>query len=314
MSPVASFRLRPPVAIFDLTDRYLADLGIRGVHPRPVGPVELTLVERLAEDGTREPLQPALVLRVVHNPSGYDVWLGQAAPAGGQGEGRRFDRGRFMVRIGGRFYQSAEVEVELPQTSPVAVALEPGFAYPFPRDGAGRASTTLLRGGVRRTDGSGIAGARVEVPGTSRPYETGASGEWVLVLPGGLAGPVTVRISLPDGTVREIEDVPLVPGRESSLGQTALRGWVLGEGGRPLEGARIAVDDHPGESRSGPDGGWFFYFDPDRPDGVVSVTATLPDGRSTTVSDIPLKRRSTVLVPTLRFSSNAKVRKEERNA
>lgn len=137
MSPVESVRLQPAMAVFDLTDRYLTELGTRGVHPRPVGTLELALVARLA-GGVREAIQPPLLLKLIRNPSGYELWFGQAAPTRRRTWGPRIDRGRYVVRIAGGFYQSAEVEIELPQPTPVSVALEPGPAYPFPRDGAGR--------------------------------------------------------------------------------------------------------------------------------------------------------------------------------
>ena len=101
-----------------------------------------------------------------------------------------------------------------------------------------------------------------------------------------------------------VADVPVAPGRETSLAPTALRGSILSDRGLPIPGAQVQVIGQAEPSAARADGGWFFYFGLDQPPAAVNavdVRAVLPDGRSQTRPNVPIQRRGTVVVPGFRF-------------
>ena len=303
---VADIRSLAAAAVFDVEDRYARERGVRGAHPRPIAPVRFRAVARMTAGG-RVDLDPELELDIVRNSSGFDLFYGNAGPAGTD-ERRRLDDGTYAVRtLTGGVYQTVErADVVIPEPSaPYQFELEPGYSYPFPSGAASArgAAPTLLRGGLQGPDADGIEGARVAVAGTTRTYTTDESGQWVLVFPPNQAsGTVTVRFELPDGTVANVAGVPVVAGRDSVVAQTALRGRVTTTEGAAIAGATVTVGGQPGQTLSQVDGGWFYYFRPDQSATNVTVTATLPDGRSQSRAAVPVQPRSTVVVQSFRFS------------
>jgi hypothetical protein len=136
-----------------------------------------------------------------------------------------------------------------------------------------------------------------------RTQTTDESGQWVLVFPEGQASAaVIVRFRLPNGATSNVAGVQIEPGRDSTLPQTALRGSVTTNAGVPIPGATVTVSGQPGSSRSRVDGGWFYFFRPDEPATNVTVTATLPDGRSQSRGGVPVQPRSTVVVQSFEFA------------
>lgn len=303
MSPVTlDVRRVVPTLVFDLEDRFARERGVRGPHPRPVGPVRILLVGRMVL-AVRQDFPVPFELVTKRNASGYHVFFGEDRLPGGGRRRMGLANGTWVVRVESDFYQVAEREdVDLPMTVPTLFDLEPGPAYPFPTEstlGRGR-GPTLLRGTVRRRDGRGIAGVVVEVPGQSNRCVTGADGQWVLVFPDTQpTGNVTVRFRFP--AVVDVPNVLVVPGRSNSLPETALRGWVLAAGGVPAAGARVRVAGDPAESPAVADGGWAYVFPLDQAAALVDVTAELPGGASLTQSGVQVIPRSTVVVPTFRF-------------
>jgi hypothetical protein len=293
-------------AVFDVEDRYARERGVRGAHPRPVAPVRFRAVARITAGGPQD-LDPELDLDVIRNSSGFDLFYGSAGPAG-TSERRRLDDGTYAVRaLTGGIYQAVErADVVIPTPEPpFQYELDPGYAYPFPSGAASShgAAPTLLRGGLQALDATPIEGARVEVTGTTRTYTTDEAGQWVLVFPENQAsGAVTVRFELPDGTVTNVAGVQVVAGRDSVLAQTGLRGRVTTTEGIALPGATVTVGGQPGSTLAQVDGGWFYFFRPDQPATNVTVTATLPDGRSQSRGGVPVQPRSTVVVQSFRFS------------
>ena len=193
---------------------------------------------------------------VVHNPSGYHLFFSQQRLPDGNSRQLVLSPGRYVVRVTSPLYQTAEKDVDLPMPNPnqpgtmdaYSLDLMPGYLYPFPDVNPSRAQAsagctedprpgrrgpTLLRGTLRSTDGRGIAGAQVQVTGRSNTYRTDDTGQWVLwfsdVHP---TGPVTVRVVFPDATVVDVPGVCVIRGRETSLHETALRGWVRRSGAR----------------------------------------------------------------------------------
>ncbi len=204
------------------------------------------------------------------------------------------------------------------------LALRPGYAYPFPdaypirlddpdtcpdAPPPGRRGPTLLYGSLYMPDGQGMAGATIRVDGSPATYQTDANGQWVLWFAEPQAndpnpaptGPVTVHVAMPDSSVVDIPNVCVVRGCSTSLGQAALRGWVLQQR-IGVGGATIAVAGQQATITSHANGAWTYYFGLNQPDAVVSVTATLPDGTSQTQNGIEVRHRATVMVPTFSFA------------
>jgi hypothetical protein len=300
-------RRQTATLIFDPEDRYARERGVRGSHPRPIGPIKFCLVGRMV-GGSRQDFDRPLKLVVGRNASGYYLFFGAIRLADGTSRRDVLADGMYVVRVESRFYQWAEREdIALPMPDPEApyfFDLEPGYAYPFPMESTrpGGRGPTLLRGSLHRPDGHGIARATIQVVGQSNTYRTDDTGQWVLVFPDTQpSGDVTVHFDFPDGKVENVANVPVVQGRESSLPQTALRGWVLTEAGVGIRDAIVRVSGYPGRTTTRRDGSWFYYFGLNQMVDTVSVTAVLPDGRSLTQSNVQVQPRATVVVPTFRF-------------
>jgi len=299
-------RLRQAAAIFDLEDRYARQRGVRGRHPRPLGKVELRVLGEVDGETLRDFEQP-LEMTVVPNPSGFHLFFGEVRRPGRRGRTFLLGGGTYAVRVESEFYQRAERrDVIMPEpAAPYFFDLDPGYCYPFPHCStlSGGRGPTLLRGGIFDRAGGGVEGVRVEAERALDDYRTDETGQWVLVFPDSLPdGEIAVRYRRPDGAVTEITDVPLLQGRETSLAQTALRGWVLNGTGVALAGATLVVEGQPGESRTGDDGSWFYYFDPTQSASEVNVMAVLDDGRHLVRPAVEVRPRATVVVPTFRFS------------
>ncbi len=245
-------------------------------------------------------------------------------PGGADARRIQFPAGDYAVIITSDFYQQSERDdIHIPMrdavtgapTGPYAFTLEAGYAYPFPttfpvrpsevgRCAAspviGQGGPTLLRGSLYTPDGRGIAGATVEANGKS--YFTDSSGQWLLTFddnqPTGL---VTVHIDKPDNETIDVPDVCVIHGCETSLPETALRGWVQ-KSRVGVPGARVQVSGQSDPVMTGNDGGWAYYLDPNQPQTKVDVTATLPSGSRLTFRNVQVQPRSTVLVPTFQFS------------
>jgi len=291
-------------AVFDVEDVFARERGVSGPHPRAVRPLRFVAVARIVA-GAREQLDPPPVLEIRRNTSGYDLFFGTCRV--GDDIRRRLADGTYAVRVeSDGVYQRLEHDVSIPRpTPPYVYDLEPGFAYPFPSGSPIRRSLgpTLLRGSLQGADTRGIAGATVEVVGASNAYRTDETGQWVLVFPDTQpSGDVTVRFTLPDGTVTDVPNVPIVAGREATLAQTALRGSVMSDAGAPIADAEVAVSGQPATTRTGPDGSWFYFFPVGQAAVNVDVTATVPDGASQLRPGVPVQPRATVVVPSFRFA------------
>jgi hypothetical protein len=302
MPRVRESRRLTATAIFDLEDRYARELRVGETHPRPFGAVNIYLLGRMV-DGQRMDFPEPIKLKVRNNPSGYLLFFGRVQgpddvvrDAGLQGT--------YVVRVESQFYQQAERDdIELPRPDAAYLFdLLPNIAYPFPARVSTSAGPTLLRGSLHGRDGAAIAGARVELaaPGVA-PYRTGEDGQWMLVFPRDQpSGDVAVRITLPGAQPLTI-DAPVVRGRETSLQQTAMRGWVVNAAGFGIRGATITVSGQADRSTTDADGRWFYYFDLDQGAAQVHVTATLPDGRSLTSAGQLVQPRGVTRVSTFRF-------------
>jgi hypothetical protein len=226
--------------------------------------------------------------------------------------------------------------------SPVNIQLLPGPAYPLPDVTLARLQLgpTIIRGSLFAASGDPLIGVQVEIinpPAFLAPPElpplvaadwpffesrTSDRGDFVLLLPHRryidntpevppganpppITMPITLRIGYDSGPALVL--LPnVVLGGEHSVANTALRGQVVGPGGRPVADAEITVSVGAQTSRSRVNGLWFLYFDLDQfPVNVptpVTVTATTPDGAAASDSTASVLRGATVVVPTFQFS------------
>jgi len=300
-------RMREVVMVFDPVDGFAARRNFAGPNPRPFGTIAYRLLAR-RQGGTRTELDPPLNLVTTGTPSGYDVWLGLVS---GPHSGRRWaslEDGDYIVEASSPLYQRLEATVTVPldPALPGRFELEPGYDYPFPRTSTlstGR-GPTLLSGTVHRNDNdtAALTGITVEVPGQSSIYQTDGNGRWVLVFPDlQPAGPVTVRFTFPaGGGVVNVAGIPLVPGASNATQQTALYGQVLAAD-RPARGCAVEVLGRVGQVLADATGAWLYYLDLGEPGGQVAVRVTLPDGRATTLGNVPVQRLQANRVPTFRF-------------
>jgi hypothetical protein len=226
--------------------------------------------------------------------------------------------------------------------NPVNIVLLPGPAYPLPDVTLARLQLgpTILRGSLYTPSGDPLSDILVEIvnpPPFLAPPElpplapadwpffesrTSDRGDFVLLLPHRryidntpevppgpnpppITIPITLRIGYDSGPALIL--LPnVVLGGEHSVANTALRGQVVGPGGRPIADAEITVSTGAQISRSRANGLWFLYFDLDQfPINVltpVTVTATTPDGAAASDSTASVLRGATVVVPTFQFS------------
>lgn len=303
---VVAVRHLTAALVFDPVDTFARTRSGPASRPRPLGSIRFMLVAEQV-GGVRQDFPSPLELQVRGNDAGYGVWFGRVRRPNGTIVSAT-PPGTYVVRAESAYYQTQEVLVDVPTPAPAfPLELQPGYAYPFPAGGTSpRASgPTLLRGVLQGPDGTGIAGATVEVtPPTVPPtpvFRTDVSGQWVLVFPETQpAGNVTIRFTFSDGTVTDVAAVAIVPGQQSALGSTAFRGFVT-SAGIPVEGATITVTGAPGSARSRRDGGWQYVFPLNQAPVNADVTALLPDGRSQPELNQPVQPRATVVVPSFRF-------------
>jgi hypothetical protein len=312
-------RFQSPVLLFDLQDHYARDRAIYGQFPRPLGQIRFEILGR--STGNSPQLWKTYVrLYLVRNDNGDYIWFGKLASQEGVVLHDVLTPGNYVLRISSPFhvYQVNEIDPFVipgqdtePDEKIRQYDLEPGHAYPFPLVStlSGGRGATLLRGSLRRTDGRPIAGASVEssVPEVSA-FRTDDSGEWILAFPDDHpSGEVTLTATLPnDGNpvVITVPDIWIEQGRVSSLRQTALRGRVIDVAQVGIDGATVAVEGLDGQTRAGTDGIWTYYFPLDQTGPIkVSVTATHPDGRTMTQTNIEVKPKETSAVPVFGFTN-----------
>jgi hypothetical protein len=308
MTIIESFTASRMAAI-TLIDKFAQQRGTRGPMPGPIPPVRFRLVAREIA-AVMSPLEVPIDLLPKRGAS--DAYLFADESRIGKSPLCRIVPGRYRLRIESDLYQTFETDIDWPPPvmgMPV-YELRPGPAYLFPDVTLSTTRLTLIRGTVLRgAAGEPVAGATAEilappdlVEGDFTTATTDARGEWVLAVPVGVDEEVeaTVRITTPEGDVTEVADLKVLPGRDNSLSQTALRGAVLTAAGAPVANAEITVAGQPESVWSGRDGAWRFYLSLLQPDVVAEVTATAPDGPSAS-QDVQIRNRATVVVPTFRI-------------
>lgn len=297
--------------IFDLKDQFARERGTRGMFPRPFEPIRFFATAKGAGPNRRV-FTPALELLVRRNGGGYHIFHNQVKQPDGTILRGSLPDDVYDLRIEGSLYQTAEkTNVTLPNPDrAVVLDLLPAYTYPFPMDlkPTGGRGFALLRGSLHSIDGRGLANATVSVAGAYSPYISDASGQWVLVFPDSVFAVnqttkvVVVQITPPTGPAFNVLNVELAKGKERALGETALRGWVVRDG-IGVAGASVEVQGRPGQTTTGADGSWFYYFDLNQAHpstNPVDVTAKLPDG-TTQTQNTQVRSRATVVVPPFRF-------------
>lgn len=290
-------RVTAPTLVFDLVDLFLRERRTAGPRPRVRGRVRYRVVATEA-GGVRTSLDAPLDMVMTRNTSGYDLWFGEVTR---DGETARRYRPllppALVVEIDADRYQRVETLVTaLPVPDPPRrLALLPGATYEFPTTTTlpGGTGPTLLRGTLRRPDGTGIPGARVRVDprpvGQPLPEPvcvTAGSGDWVLAFDDAVATmPATrVQITPASGPVTLVTEVRITRGDTEALRQASLAGATVRASGAPLPGVVVTADRTPGISTtSDTDGRWELWLPIEQflPSGglqAVNVTATPPQG------------------------------------
>lgn len=304
-----------PLVVFDPVDRFARDRAVSGRHPRPVGRIAYRLIA-IVVGGARQDLGRPLDLVVTRNAAGYDCWFGELREPGGSRRNLTPFPVPFVVVVDAEGHQDLELQLNALPAGPTEVALEPGYAYPFPAGSArpGSVGPTLLRGTLRSADGGGVEGVTVRVdpppPGQPVPpprYVTDETGQWVLPFDDAVStvSDATVRLSRPGQPDVLVHEVPIVRGDTSSLRQAAVTGRAVHPDGRGVPRVVVTVSGEPGSATTTAEGSWTFWFQIDRflPSlgaSPVAGAATPPQGPPQNWS-VQVQPRTTTRVPDIAF-------------
>jgi hypothetical protein len=108
-----------------------------------------------------------------------------------------------------------------------------------------------------------------------------------------------VLIKVPNQNEQTIPDVCVVAGYETSLHQTALRGWVR-RGTLPVAGAVITVQNVAGQAISDKRGSWTFAFPFSQGAQAATLNAAV-QGLSAQTRTVMLVPRATIVVDPIQF-------------
>jgi hypothetical protein len=226
----------------------------------------------------------------------------------------RIPPGRYRLLTASEFYQDDVRIIDWPP-DPLAIPtieLRPASTYHFPDLTIQTNQLTLLRGNLYEEGGDRKpikgATATIVVPKNTWPFAscmTDENGGWVFAIPlGRAAAPfnATIHFDAPDGNGFDIQPVPVTPGGETSVRQTALRGSVLTTRDVPIPNAAVTVSGIPGASITRSSGEWSFYMRLNQQSAAVAVTATAPGGRSQT-QNVQVENGVTLTVPAFRIAT-----------
>ncbi len=305
-------RVTSATLVFHLVDRWARDRRTAGPAPLARGPIRYRIVATEA-GGQRTDLDPPFDMVMERNASGYDLWFGLV------GDGERYPDPppSLVIEIASAQYQRVETVIaNLPVPGmPQQFALEPGYAYEFPRATAipGATGPTLLRGTLRGPGGTGIARASVRVnpapvgqPAPNPTYVTDATGNWVLPFDDAVAttGNATLEVTFDGQAPVNVVDVAITRGDTSTARQAALAGVTRRGSGAALAGVTITTSAVPGIStRSDADGRWELWLPieqfpppPAPAPPPATVTATPPQGAPIPRPNVQIQPRATTPV------------------
>jgi hypothetical protein len=322
-----------------VADAFLAAQRAFGRFPAPLGAIECVLVGQTAP--TVRTFDPPRRFHTMRHAGGFltadGSWSTPDEPARplGPGSYQAEIRGEFYRPF--RFQLTwplppSDSRIGIGPTGTATLLPAPNYPLPDVTTTRFQLGPTIIRGCLLQTDGTPIEGVRVEalnlLPFLTPPElpalvdwpflrtETNAAGDWSIVLPGrrhidgspevlSLGSPpiqknITLRFSLSGGALDVV--VPVTLATDHSVRNTAFRGRVIGRGGRPLAGAAISTSLDARQSTSREDGMWLLVFDLTQfTTAGVTVTATLPDGRTANVAGIEVRRQATITIPTFEF-------------
>jgi hypothetical protein len=312
--PRYEFRTRKAVRVFDILDGFARRRGLTGAHPRPIGPVRIYLLADHTP-GAERTFDPPPELVIGWDHEGNAISHGRLRTPGGGSRDGGFRGGPYTLSVRSSFYQRTDFDgVAIPATAsqpePCTMVLEAAHTYPFPvattpppvqLGTTPTVALTLLRGAAFAPDGTGLADVLVSAPGAVG-YRTDVDGQWVLVFGEGVPAEATVDVTIaaPGTDPRTLTGVPVEPGGDATLAQTALRGRIRAPG-VDVSLAAVRIDGFPASAGMRRDGAWGYYFPLDQTATGVTVTATLPDGRTRGVTGQPVTPNRTTIVPDFSF-------------
>jgi hypothetical protein len=305
-------RITSATLVFHLVDRWARDRQTAGSSPLARGPIRYRIVA-IEAGGQRTDLEPPFDMMMVRNASGYDLWFGLV----GGGDRYPHPPPSLVIEIASNRYQRVETVVaNLPVPGvPQQFALEPGYAYEFPRATSipGATGPTLLRGTLLEPDGTGVGGASVRVspapanqPAPNPTYVTDGTGNWVLPFDDAVqtTGTANLEVTFPGPQVVNVPGVTITRGDTRSVRQASLAGITRGATGAPLPGVAITLSAVPGISTtSDADGRWELWLPieqfpppPAPAPPPAAVTATPPQGATLQEPSVQIQPRATTTV------------------
>lgn len=327
-------RTHRPRARFRFVDTYAAREGLDGEEPAPRLTPRVSIVATRKDDNSRKRFDPNIELELVGNSVGDHIWFGRYRINNRIQTTHLAAESRYVLRaeVANGIYGAVEFDrtgkelsAERSDLSDITLALPPGPAYPFPgvepnldpeidtRPGRG---PTIVRGSVHQVDGAGMSGVRVrttfsvnEIEAETEYPQTDQSGGWVLVLTERFSPPIeqrhlTLRFELPDGGSVDVDEVPIVSGRQTSHTQTTLRGAVQNAKGLGLAGVILRCESDPESlTSSDAEGDWTLRFPLDRhltTSVETTLVAVMPNGQTET-RPVRIEPRSVTNVPTIHF-------------
>jgi hypothetical protein len=286
--------------------------------PPVLGDFKLFVTKRLS--APQAEYDPPLEFITSTNPGGFILLTGDSRSSRSQPV-RPLAPGRYHWRVESDFYQSNDFEDDWPpalvydQTKDLQ--LQPGPGYPFPdltlkqRD----LGVTLVRGCFFTASGNPATDGTVELILPALPASYAAftkcspddQGNWALVFiekqtedPPPDFAHSRVRFRLGQNQQDDVT-LPITPGTENVIRQTALRGRVVDGSGRGVPRARITTSMGVAESITKPDGQWSLYFRLNQINAQVQVTATAPDGRSAR-QNLGIQQGKTLVLPAMKIA------------
>lgn len=275
MQRLREARVWTPELIFNVVDAQRSTQIGSGTEYRPTDRIVFQIRQKRTRDAWSDLATPVDVL-TVRNSSGYHLFFGRTRQNGIVRRGG-LAAGLYQAWAECSGFKPEPFELPLPgNASRIRIELKPAADYAY---GAGVA---LIRGAIRRHDGTGIMGGAVvcSAPETLDAM-TDANGEWAIsvvvsALPriNGKPQFPQVTFTLPDGSIAAVSSGILTPGLTTRVEQTALSGRIVDVAGEPMTGAQITLTNSQPPVASDASGRWRLFLPITVPSGAGTLRVT----------------------------------------